>query len=141
MDMAVFRITCRVAWVDVDGAQVLHHSNYLRLFERVEEEFYEHLGLGSGFRFFIEREIWLPRVEVFCKYKAPARLGDMLEVSLSIEEVKEKAVRYSFTVEKKDGGVIVAEGYVVAVAADKNFEKAVIIPPEIAEKLTLFKNG
>lgn len=139
--MAVFKTTYRVAWVDVDGAKVLHHSNYFRLFERVEEEFYEHLGLGSGFNYFIEREIWFPRVEVFCKYKTPAHLGDMLEVSLSIEEVEEKAVRYSFTVKKKDGAVIVAEGYVVAVAADKSFGKAVKIPSEIAEKLTLFKNG
>jgi len=137
--MAVFKTTYRVTWSDIDGAQVVHHANYFQFFERAEEEFYEHLGLS--FNYLIERGLWLPRIEVFCQYKAPSRLGDTLEVSLSIKEIKEKAVKYGFVVKKKDTDVLVAEGYVVAVAADKEIGKAIKIPFEIVEKLKAFKNS
>ncbi len=137
--MAVFKTTYHVVWSDIDGAQVVHHANYFKLFERAEEEFYEHLGLG--FNYLIERGLWLPRVEVFCRYKMPSRLGDTLDISMSIEEIKEKAVKYGFVVKKKDSGILVAEGYVVAVAADKEFGKAVNIPAEIMEKLKAFQNS
>jgi len=136
--VAVFKTTYRVVWADVDGAQVVHHANYFRLFERAEEEFYEHLGLG--FNYFIEHGFWLPRIGVFCRYRAPSRLADRLEISLSIEEIKEKAVKYGFIV-KKDADVFVAEGYVVAVAADKEFGRAISLPLEVVEKLEAFKTG
>jgi len=138
INLAVFKTTYRVGWSDVDAAQVVHHANYFRLFERAEEEFYEHLGLGFGY--IVERGFWLPRIEVFCKYKAPSRFGDVLEIGLSIEEIKEKAVKYGFMVKKKDTNILVAEGHVVVVAADKSFGKAINIPSEIVEKLKAFKN-
>lgn len=137
--MAVFKTTYRVTWSDTDAAQVIHHSNYFRLFERAEEEFYEHLGFS--FNYIIERGLWLPRIEVFCQYKTPARFGDILEISLSVKEVKQKTVKYGFVVKKKDTDDLVAEGYVVAVAADKKIRKAINIPPEIVEKLKTFKNS
>ncbi|MFQ6068134.1 MAG: acyl-CoA thioesterase [Candidatus Bathyarchaeia archaeon] len=137
--MAVFKTTYRVTWSDTDAAQVVHHSNYFRLFERAEEELYEHLGLS--FNYIIERGVWLPRIEVFCRYKTPSRFGDILEISLSVKEVREKAVKYGFIIKKKGTDILVAEGYVVAVAANKEIGKAINIPSEIIEKLKAFKNS
>ena len=85
--MAVFKTTYRVTWSDTDAAHVVHHPNYLRFFQIAEEEFYEHLGLG--FDYFLQRGMWLPRVEVFCQYKSAASFGDKLEISLTIKEIKE----------------------------------------------------
>ncbi len=137
--MAVFETTYRVTWSDVDAAQVVHHSNYFRFFERAEEAFYEHLGLGLSF--FMKYGIWFPRIEVFCRYHAPARFGDKLGISLSIEEIKEKVVKYGFIVRKDDADILVAEGHVVVVAADKEIGKSIKIPSEIIEKLRTFKNS
>lgn len=136
--MATFKTEYRVTWSDTDAAQVVHHSNYFRLFERAEEEFYEHLGLD--FSQMVER-FWLPRIEVYCKYKAPSRFGDTLEIELSVDEVKRKTVKYVFKIKKlKEGKTeILAEGYVVAVAADKEFGRAISIPVHIVEKLRGFK--
>ena len=136
--MAVFKTIYRITWSDVDAAQVVHHSNYFRFFERAEEEFYEHLDLNLNY--FVENGIWLPRIEVFCQYKTPSRFGDTLEISLSIKEIKEKAVKYEFVVRKKDTDVLVAEGYVVAVASDKEIGKAINLPSEISGKLKAFRN-
>jgi len=137
--MAVFKTIYRVTWSDVDAARVVHHSNYFRFFERAEEEFYEFLDLGSDY--FLKRGIWIPRIEVFCRYKTPSRFGDTLEISLSVEEIKEKSVKYGFVVKKRDADTLVAEGYVVAVASDEEIGKAIKFPSEIVEKLKTFKNS
>jgi YbgC/YbaW family acyl-CoA thioester hydrolase len=136
--MAVFKTTYRVTWSDVDAARVVHHSNYFRLFQRAEEELYEHLGFGLGFGCFMDREIWLPRSRVYCQYRTPSSLGDTLEISLTINEIRQTSVKYGFEVRKKDG-VLVAEGYVVAVAANRKTGKAIKIPSDIAEKLRAFE--
>ena len=137
--MAVFKTTYRVTWSDTDAAQVVHHSNYFRFFERAEEEFYEHLGFRIDS--LAKRRLWLPRIEVCCKYRAPSRFGDILEISMVLEDLKRKMVKYSFEVRRQGAEPLLAEGYVVAANADKELGIAVDIPPEIAEKLKKFKKS
>ena len=131
-----FKTSFRVSWIDTDAAQVVHFSNYFKFFERTEEEFYRHLGFS--FNDAMERGIWLPRVEAFCQYKRPARFNDLLEVELTVEEIREKSVKYGFKVFNKESEALVANGYVVMVAADKRTGKAVQIPKEFLEKLKPF---
>ena len=132
--------TYRVTWSDVDAARVVHHSNYFRIFQRAEEEFYERLGFGLGFEYFMDREVWLPRSRVYCQYRAPSGLGDTLETRLTINEIREKSVKYGFSIRKKND-VLVAEGYVVIVAANRKTGKAIDIPLDIVEKLKAFKDS
>lgn len=122
-----------MSWVDTDAAGVVHFSNYFRFFERAEEEFYTHLGFS--FTDIKNRGFWLPRVETFCQYKKPAKFNDLLEVELTIGELKEKSVKYDFKVYIKSSTELVANGYMVVVAADKQLGKATQIPPEIVAKL------
>jgi len=136
MSPNVFRTSLRVAWVDTDAAQVVHYSNYFRFFERAEEEFYRHLGFS--FDDAVKHGVWLPRVEVFCRYHKPAKFNDLLEVELTIEELREKSVKYGFRISDKETATLLADGYVVVVAADKQTGKSTLIPKEIAEKLRLF---
>jgi len=127
-----FETRYRVAWVDTDAAGVVHFSNFFRMFERAEEDFYAKLGFD--FRDVGERyNIWLPRVEAFCKYRSPAFFGDLLSIKIRLIELKEKAIRYGFRILR--GEEVLAEGYVVIVAADKEKNKAAPIPREIREKL------
>lgn len=130
---STFKISFRVSWTDTDAAQVVHFPNYFKFFEKAEEEFYRHLGFNVVD--FAERGIWLPRVEAFCQYKKPAKFNDLLEVELSIDELKDKFVKYSFKIFNKDSKILLANGYVIVVAADKQTGKATQIPKEIADKL------
>ena len=131
-----FKIQYRVTWADTDAAQVVHYSNYFRLFERAEEELYRHLDFS--FTDFRTRGLWFPRVEAFCRYRSPAKFNDMLEVEVAVEELKEKSVKYGFNVINVETGQLVATGHVVVVAADKQAAKATRIPEEIVEKLRPF---
>jgi len=131
-----FKTLYRVTWADTDAAQVVHHSNYFRLFERAEEELYRHLGFS--FTDFRTRGLWFPRVEACCQYRKPAKFNDLLEIEVTVEEMKEKSVKYAFRILNKENMQLLATGYVVAVVVDKQAGKATRIPKEIVEKLRPF---
>lgn len=135
MSQSSFKTSFRVTFVDTDGAGVVHYSNYFRFFERTEEEFYRHLGFD--FTDFRERGLWFPRVEAFCQYKKPATYGDLLEVELHVEELKEKSAKLSFNV-ANEAGDLLALGYLVIVAAEKQTGRATQIPKDIVERLRPF---
>jgi acyl-CoA thioester hydrolase len=131
-----FKTLIRVVWADTDAAGVVHFSNYFRFFERAEEEFYRSEGFSfSDFRI---RGLWFPRIEACCQYKKPARFNDLLEVELTVEELREKSAKLGFKIMNKETGEFLASGYCIVVAADKQIGKATRIPTEIAEKLKLF---
>ena len=134
MPSRTFKTSFRVSWAETDAAQVVHFSNYFRFFERAEEEFYRHLGF-SFTDYKLTPGLWFPRVEVLCQYKKPARFNDTVEVELSIEELREKSVKYDFKILNKESAALLANGYIVIVAADKQTGKATQIPSEIVEKL------
>lgn len=135
---STFKASFRVSWTDTDAAQVVHFSNYFRFFERTEEEFYRHLGFNLIIDIMDQYNVWLPRVEAFCQYKKPAKFNDLLEVELSIEEIKEKSIKYNFKISNKESAVLLAKGHVVIVATDKQTGKATKIPKEMIRKLKPF---
>jgi acyl-CoA thioester hydrolase len=136
MSHSSFKTTLRVTWVDTDAAGVVHFSRFFVYFERTEEEFYRSLRLS--FTDFRNKGLWLPRVEAFCQYKKPARFEDMLEVELTLEQLKEESAKLGFTVTNKETAELLATGYFVVVAADKDTGKATQIPKEFVDKLKPF---
>jgi acyl-CoA thioester hydrolase len=132
----IFKHQLRITWADTDAAQVVHFSNYFRFFEKAEEEFYRELGFS--FTDIKNQGLWFPRVEACCQYKKPARFDDLLDIEMTVEEMKEKSVRYGFRIINKDTEELVATGYLVAVVADKKTGKATQIPKTIADKLKPF---
>jgi len=136
MSPATFKTSFRVSWADTDAAQVVHFFNYFKFFEKVEEEFYRHLGVNIDN--ITNMGIWFPRVEAFCQFKKPAKFNDLLEIELTIEEIMEKSVKYGFKILNKESAVLLANGHVTIVAANKQTGKATQIPLEFAEKLENF---
>lgn len=135
--MPSFKTLYRVSWADTDAAQMVYFSNFFRLFSKAEEDFYEHLGL---LELFATKEVILPRVEAHCQYKKPAKFNDLLEIELTVEDLKKKSVKYGFKIYNKKTNELIAEGYLVAVAVNRHTLKAVQIPQEILEKLRAFCN-
>ena len=116
--MPSFKTSFRVSWVDTDAAGIVHFSNYFKYFEKAEEELYRILNFN--FESVAEKYgVILPRVEAWCRYKSPLRFNDPVEIEVSIKEIKEKAIKYWSKVYNKRSGQLAAEGYIVAVAAEK----------------------
>ncbi|MEM3770497.1 MAG: thioesterase family protein [Candidatus Bathyarchaeia archaeon] len=133
-----FKALYKVSWVDTDAAQIVHFSNYFRFFERAEEEFYQHLGL---IKWLGTENVIMPRVEAFCQFKKPAKFNDLLEIELTVEELKEKAVKYGFKIYNKETAELLANGYLVAVAVNRHTLKTTQIPKDVVEKLKAYYCG
>jgi acyl-CoA thioester hydrolase len=130
----VFTADMPVRWVDTDALRVVHFSNYLRYVEVAEEELYR--SLGFTFKELNEKhKVAVPRVEAFCRYKAPARYGDVVTVRLQLGERAEKIVRYDFEIHRKSDGEVLCSGYLKVIGLDLVTWKATALPPDLMRKV------
>ncbi len=87
----------RVLYADTDQAKVMYYANYLKVFELGRAEFMRNLGFS--YKDLEEKEgIILPVVEVYVKYKAPARYDELLTVKTSLKEVKSFTVVFEYQI-------------------------------------------
>ena len=83
--MSTFTFPVRVYWEDTDAGGVVFYANYLKFFERARTEWLRAAGVeqqrlrdDSGAMFVV--------AEVQTRYLAPARLDDLLQVTVRVEE-------------------------------------------------------
>ncbi len=130
----VFTVDIPVRWVDTDALRVVHYSNYFRYVEAAEEELY--LSLGFTFKELNERhKIAIPRVEAFCSFKAPARFGDIVTVTLRVDDRTEKTMKYSFKIHRKSDSESLCTGYLKIIGLDLVDWKATALPPDIMDRV------
>jgi len=80
---ADFSATMRVYWEDTDAAGIVFYANYLKFFERARTEWLRSLGFGqeqlrtdAGIAFVVS--------ETRLRYRRPARLDDLIDVSVAV---------------------------------------------------------
>lgn len=134
MSAPAHQIQRLVEFYETDMAGIVHFTNFFRFMETCEHSFLRSLnqelhGLVEGL------ETGWPRVNATCDYRAPARFGDLLTVSLFIEEVRNRSVRYRFEISKEE--TLIAEGKlsVAHVAITDEGIKAVPLPEALKVKL------
>ena len=82
--MTHFEVTFPVRYYETDQMAVVHHSNYIRYFENARN------AMMVAWGFPIERceqeyGVMIPIVTVECRFKHPARMGDVLTAVAEIE--------------------------------------------------------
>jgi len=80
---AAYRFSMRVYWEDTDAAGIVFYANYLKFFERARSEWLRSLGFeqealrcDAGIAFVV--------AETAVRYRHPARLDDLLSVSVDV---------------------------------------------------------
>jgi acyl-CoA thioester hydrolase len=80
-----FSHSLRVYWEDTDAGGVVFYANYLKFFERARTEWLRAMGYGqqalrdeTGAIFIVS--------ETQVRYKRPARLDDLLRVTVAVRE-------------------------------------------------------
>lgn len=74
-----------VRYYETDQMGIVHHSNYIRYFECGRVDMLKQIGLpmekieASG--------VMMPVVGVECRYRGPARFGDVLKVVTFVDEL------------------------------------------------------
>ena len=128
-----FSHTVRVYWSDVDPAGVIYFPHYFRYFDDTEAEFFRSLSGKSREQLLTEAKIWLPRVEVHCRYLKLVRVDDELRIALAISEVRDKSITFKF--ETFRGKVKTCEATYTVVTIDNRTFKACAIPKRFRKLL------
>ncbi len=87
----------RIYYEDTDAGGIVYHSNYLNFCERARSEYFFKAGsvpLLEGGEFIV--------ASLEAKFKAPARLGDLLEVKTEVLSMKGSSLLLQQCVYKKD---------------------------------------
>jgi len=109
--MARYEEKFPVRYYETDQMAVVHHSNYIRYFEVARNRMMADWGLPLE-RFEKEYGIQIPIVSVECRFKHPARMGDVLTAVAEIDDLPLAKLKVRQSVINQDGNVC-AEGSVV----------------------------
>jgi acyl-CoA thioester hydrolase len=81
-----FRQPVRVYWEDTDAAGIVFYANYLKFFERARTEWLRSRGFEQE-RLRCEAGIAFVVTDTSLRCLSPARLDDLLEVTVSVEHL------------------------------------------------------
>ena len=84
--MTHFEVSFPVRYYETDQMAVVHHSNYIRYFEIARNRMMVEWGFPIE-RCESEYGVMIPIVSVECRFKHPARMGDVLTAVAEIERV------------------------------------------------------
>lgn len=85
MAILSFEYKTRVRYKDTDQMGIMHHSNYIVIYEMARTEWLREMGLP--YAEFERRGVMSPIVEVQSRYHYPAFYDEVLTVKLTMEEM------------------------------------------------------
>ncbi len=115
--MAGFQVPVRVYWEDTDAGGVVYHAQYLAFMERARSEWMR--GLGFGQEALRERHgISFVVRAMQVDFRSPARLDDLLSVSVDLAQCRGASLVVRQEVRIGDRLLVAAEARIAAVSAD-----------------------
>ena len=130
--LKVFAWPVRVYYEDTDAGGVVYYANYLKFFERARTEWLRSLGLNQDKLAREENLIFVVRSATL-DFASPARLDDMLEVTVEPQKLARVYVQLAQEV-RRGGQVLAGAGVKVACLDRRNF-KPVAIPQFLRESI------
>jgi acyl-CoA thioester hydrolase len=134
-----FTIPVRIYYEDTDAGGVVYYSNYLKFLERCRTEWLRAIGheqaelmRDPGIAFVVR--------SVNLEYLKPARLDEMLSVSLEVEKITKSQIFFRQHIrranpEAKDGWDELINGKIQIVCVNAALMKITSIPPLLRTQL------
>lgn len=116
MSRAPFILPTRVYWEDTDAGGVVYHAQYLAFLERARTEWLRALGRGQE-QLRAGHDLVFAVRAMRIDFRAPARLDDLLEVSVAVREVRKASLVLAQAVHRDGGLLLDAEVRVAALRA------------------------
>jgi acyl-CoA thioester hydrolase len=129
----VFRLPVRVYWEDTDAGGIVFYANYLKFFERARTEWLRALGHGQE-RLRAAEGIGFVVSETAVRYLRPARLDDLLEVTVAVQRAAQASLELVQQARRlHEGGAaeLLAEGTIRIGCVDLGTYRPVRIPNAI----------
>ncbi len=101
------RASLRVRFSDLDSYNHVNHARYLSYFETARVELLDEMGFSMAR--LAEMGLQIVLVEANIRYFAPARLGDEVEITTSVRQVRRASTRWSQRAEVRSEPVAALE--------------------------------
>ena len=138
---SLFRFALRVYWEDTDAGGVVFYANYLKFFERARTEWLRSLGFGQE-RMRVETGPMFVVTETSLRYLRPARLDDLLDVTVRVEHagraqmtIAQQVWRHGDATAGTPAGVLLAQGTIRIGCVNAGTFKPQRIPISISESI------
>ena len=93
--------TRRIEFSETDMAGLVHFSNFFKYMETAERDFFEAAGIDL-IRTELGELVGWPRARAECKFSAPLRFGDTIDIHLAVKSVKDRAIDYQFRIFRRN---------------------------------------
>jgi len=93
--------TRRIEFSETDMAGLVHFSNFFKYMETAERDFFEAAGVDL-IRTKPGELVGWPRVRAECKFAAPIRFGDTIDIHLAVKAVKDRSIDYQFRIFRRE---------------------------------------
>ena len=117
--MRVHETSLRVRYAETDQMGVAYYSNYFVWMEVGRVEYCK----ATGFRYRDMEEqdgLLIMVAESRCRYKAPARYDDELQVRTWVRDCRKRVLTFGYEIYRESSDEILAEGETVHVITDRN---------------------
>jgi YbgC/YbaW family acyl-CoA thioester hydrolase len=89
--------TRRIEFSETDMAGLVHFSNFFKYMETAERDFFEAAGLDLINTKPGEVVGW-PRARAECKFSAPLRFGETIDIHIAVKAMKDRSIEYQFRI-------------------------------------------
>jgi len=127
----------RVRYAETDQMNVVYYANYLVWFEIGRTDLLRAAGLSAGLSYDrLEKEhgCILPVAEARCRYRAPARYDDRVQVETRPVLLRGSVIKFAyeiFRISEESERELLAEGETVHVVCDAQMNKATLPEPYV----------
>ena len=111
----VHQISVKVYYEDTDAAGIVYYGNFLRYLERARTEFLLDHGISIAELHY--QGLFFPVIHVDVSYKRPARLGEIINITTEVAEMKNASAVLKSLIFRN--GTILVEAYVTFACIDK----------------------
>ncbi|MDZ4660677.1 MAG: thioesterase family protein [Pseudomonadota bacterium] len=119
-----------ISYYETDAMGVVHHSNYLRIFEDARVAWLRAKGLAKTHQ--PHSDVVYAVVDVQCKFLQPLRFGDEVVVKIQVKQERAKFL-FRYAIYKMGEDSAVCTGHTLHVAIDQKFK--ITKPPEELMKI------
>lgn len=106
----------RARYSETDKMGLVHHTHHISWFEVGRTELLRERG--SAYRDLEEEGVFMPVVDLGCRYHSPARYDDLIEIETELKEVTYVRVRFEYKLKRAEDGKLLATGFTTHVCTD-----------------------
>ena len=130
--MKWFEKDIEIRYADTDQMGVVHHAVYPLYCEMAR--IHVCAALGMPYHELEQCGIYMMLADLYCRYKAPARMGDRLIVRAAVSRLKKRMIEFQYEIMNQDSGRLLFTGHTRLIISNKT-QGAMSLPEPYFGKL------